>query len=139
MTISNNNNIPDYDPTKEKRKNPKKGEITTEGIWVGTGELKQLINPESVWLMAELGCSDNEICDWFGIEASTLRYNFAAFMTKARAQLKMKLRRAQIKAALDGQPTMLVWLGKQILGQSDQPQTNDEDQILPWNENELPD
>ena len=29
----------------------------------------------------------------------------------------MSLRRAQYQKALDGNPTMLIWLGKQILGQ----------------------
>jgi hypothetical protein len=32
----------------------------------------------------------------------------------------MKLRRRQIRAALDGNITMLIWLGKQYLGQRDQ-------------------
>ena len=32
---------------------------------------------------------------------------------------KSSLRRRQYKAAMDGQPTMLVWLGKQWLGQED--------------------
>jgi len=31
----------------------------------------------------------------------------------------MSLRRAQIKTALDGNPTMQIWLGKQYLGQHD--------------------
>lgn len=32
------------------------------------------------------------------------------------------LRRRQFKAAMDGNPTMLVWLGKQYLGQTDKQQ-----------------
>jgi hypothetical protein len=34
--------------------------------------------------------------------------------------LKMKLRRRQIRAALDGNITMLIWLGKQYPGQREQ-------------------
>ena len=115
------NDIPNYDPEIEQRKKPKKGEITAEGIWVGTGETKKLVNPETVWLMAELGCSDREICDWLNITESTLKFNFSGYMTKARSQLRQKLRRAQIQLALSGNATMLIFLGKNILGQSDSP------------------
>lgn len=125
-------NIPAYDPTIEKRSKPKKGEITTEGIWVGVGEHKKLINPETIWLMAELGCSDKEICDWFGITESTLRFNFSGFMTKARVSLKTKLRRAQLTVALGGNPALLIWLGKNLLGQSDTQIDSDTAQVLPW-------
>jgi hypothetical protein len=38
---------------------------------------------------------------------------------RGRARLRKSLRRAQIKSALSGNSTMLVWLGKQYLGQSD--------------------
>lgn len=124
--------IPAYDPTIEKRSKPKKGEITTEGIWVGTGLHKKLINPEIIWLMAELGCSDKEISDWFGITESTLRFNFSGFMTKARVSLKTKLRRAQLSVALNGNAALLIWLGKNLLGQSDTVIDADTVQVLPW-------
>jgi hypothetical protein len=38
---------------------------------------------------------------------------------KGKSAGKISLRRAQFKAALDGNATMLVWLGKQLLGQKD--------------------
>lgn len=40
-------------------------------------------------------------------------------LEKGRANSKVSLRRAQWQAALGGNPTMLIWLGKQILGQRD--------------------
>ena len=40
---------------------------------------------------------------------------------RGRARLRKSLRRAQIRSALSGNSTMLVWLGKQYLGQSDRP------------------
>ena len=44
---------------------------------------------------------------------------FHASYHKGYANLKISLRRKQIELAQDGDKTMLVWLGKQILGQSD--------------------
>jgi hypothetical protein len=38
----------------------------------------------------------------------------------------MSLRRWQIEAARKGNPTMLVWLGKQLLGQTDKIETTNE-------------
>jgi hypothetical protein len=35
--------------------------------------------------------------------------------------MKIRLRRAQLRLAIDGNVTMLIWLGKQYLGQSDHP------------------
>jgi hypothetical protein len=125
--------IPPYDPSQEQRKQPKTGELDVQGIWVGTGETRKLINPEIVWVMAEVGCPDSEIAEWLGITESTFKFNFSGYASKARLQLKQKLRRAQIKTALSGQPTMLVWLGKNILGQSETPLGNPELQPLPWN------
>ena len=46
--------------------------------------------------------------------------SFPEFFKKNSEDGKMSLRRAQFKkAVVDGHPTMLVWLGKQMLGQRD--------------------
>lgn len=42
-----------------------------------------------------------------------------AVWDEAREQGRMSLRRTQLNQALSGNPTMLVWLGKQYLGQTD--------------------
>lgn len=101
-----------------------------EGVVVGRD--KTVIPPEEVYKLAQIGCKDTEIADWFQIDGNTLRYNFSAELTKGRIALNMSLRRAQINTALNGNPTMLIWLGKQYLGQSDAPIDNDANQILPW-------
>ncbi len=115
------------DPAKRKT-----GTKTIEGIVVGRD--KTVIPPEEVFKLAQLGCKDIEIADWFGIDSNTLRYNFSAELIKGRVALNISLRRAQINTALSGNPTMLVWCGKQYLGQSDNPIDSSDTQILPWNE-----
>lgn len=133
MTDEMFNVIPPFNTAEEKRKKPKSGEKVMKGIWVGTGETKQLVDPEVVWKLAALGCTDAEICDWFGISSSTLRFNFSSYMVKARSQLKLRLRQAQMNAALGGSIPMMIWLGKNILGQSDSGLSDQSKPVLPWN------
>jgi hypothetical protein len=101
-----------------------------EGVVVGRD--KTVIPPEEVYKLANIGCKDTEIADWFGIDGNTLRYNFSVELTKGRVALNMSLRRAQIQTALNGQPALLIWLGRNLLGQSESPIDSDANQILPW-------
>ena len=96
------------------------------------GRDKTPVNPKEVYQLAAIGCKDTEICDWIGIDKNTLSYNFATELLKGRENLKQSLRQAQIKLALGGNATMLIWLGKNLLGQSDNPIDTDVDKILPW-------
>lgn len=72
-------------------------------------------------------CTLEEIADFFDCSEDTIQrrvkekfgVNFAAYYKKASVEGKMSLRRAQMKVALSGNVTMLIWLGKQYLGQSD--------------------
>jgi len=127
------------DKSPPKKPGPKKGQRKTdtkevEGVVVGRD--KTVVPPLEVYKLAQLGCKDIEIADWFGINAETLRYNFKAELTKGRESLKQSLRRAQIKTALSGNATLLIWLGKQILGQQDNPIDIEDNQPLPWTETE---
>lgn len=96
------------------------------------GRDKKPVDPKQVYQLASLGCKDTEISDWIGIDGNTLRYNFSVELIKGRENLKQSLRQAQIKLALSGNATMLIWLGKNILGQSDNPIDTDDDKVLPW-------
>ena len=69
-----------------KKPGPKKGQRKTdtmevEGVVVGRE--KKIVPPTEVYKLAQLGCKDVEISDWFGVNAETLRYNFKAELTKA--------------------------------------------------------
>lgn len=102
-----------------QRKNPKEGTITKTGQIVGRGENKTVIPPDEVAKLAQLHASTEEIAAFFGVPVQTITYNFGDIITKAKAETKIALRRSQIKLALDGNCTMLIWLGKQYLNQSD--------------------
>jgi hypothetical protein len=51
---------------------------------------------------------------------------------------KASLRRMQFKAAEDGNVTMLIWLGKQFLGQKDQRHIDGETRNVNWNISDSP-
>jgi hypothetical protein len=114
--------------------NRKTGTKTVEGVVVGRD--KTVIPPEEVFKLASIGCKDTEIADWFGIDGNTLRYNFSVELLKGRETLKQSLRKAQLQVALNGNPTMLIWLGRNLLGQTENPIDVDNNKILPWVESE---
>ena len=70
-------------------------------------------------------CTDVEIAHCLGVSEATLirrkhdDAEFAETLDRARSNGRMSLRRKQWEAASAGNPTMLIWLGKQILGQRD--------------------
>jgi hypothetical protein len=120
----------DFKPRQQK----KWGEITKRGLIVGRAPNQKVVPPDEVFYLASLGATNREIADWFGVHENTISYNFKDYIAKAKEETKQKLRQAQIKLALTGNAVMLIWLGKNMLGQSDQPHNTDVDKILPWSD-----
>src|SRR5579872_6128517 len=74
--------------------------------------------------LCSLQCTDEEIAHWFGVSTRTierrrLEPEFAAVMDRGKAKGRISVRRLQMKLLDEGNATMGVWLGKQILGQMD--------------------
>ena len=114
-------------------KKDKSGTVTKKGIVVGRN--KKVVVPEEVENLANLWCTNQEIAEWFGIDTNTLKYNFSDLIAKGRSETKQALRRAQLKNALEGNTTMQIWLGKNILGQKDGTSLNEDmNKILPWSD-----
>lgn len=124
---------------KPKRTGPKPKELVkveVMGYEVGRGKTKRIVFDNDVFKLAAMGCTDREIALWFDMSESTLRYNFSSIMEKARIDLKQSLRQAQLKLALSGNATMLIWLGKNILQQQENPNSTDQNQILPYSDDD---
>tara|TARA_R100001440_G_scaffold4268_2_gene9808 strand:- start:2934 stop:3395 length:462 start_codon:yes stop_codon:yes gene_type:complete len=115
-------------------KNIKYGEKTVRGRVVGRA--KTVVPEEEFYKLAALHSSWRELSDWFGVPVGTLRDNFADIYEKATTETKQKLRRAQLDLAMKGDRVMLIWLGKNILGQAESPVTKQSDQVLPWTDSE---
>lgn len=79
------------------------------------------IDPLEVRKHAKAGANNCEIADFLFCDEGTIRKRFARELRSGRAERKMILRQAQNKLAADGNATMLIWLGKNELGQVDAP------------------
>lgn len=85
------------------------------------------ISKEQFERLCGLQCTLEEIAGFFKCSEDTIerwckreyKENFADVYKKYSKDGKISLRRAQMKAALSGNATLLVWLGKQYLGQTD--------------------
>ena len=86
------------------------------------GRPKIELDSEQVEKLASIGCTVIEIADFFKCSDDTIHRNYAAELDKGRAKLKISLRQMQIDAAQRGNVAMMIWLGKQLLGQVDRAQ-----------------
>jgi len=77
--------------------------------------------------LCAIQCTGEEIASVLSIDYDTLNrrlkqetgFSFTEYFIKKSGSGKASLRRRQFELAANGNPTMLVWLGKQYLGQSD--------------------
>lgn len=89
------------------------------------GRPPAVIDLATVERCAEIGCTVEEIAAVLGIAESTLHSHMAndpsvkATIDRGRGNGKHSLRRMQWQGVQAGNPTMLIWLGKQMLGQRD--------------------
>lgn len=74
--------------------------------------------------MASVGATNVEIAEFIGVAEATIRKHCTEILIRARGSMKTKLRRAQLRTALKGNPAMLIWLGKQMLGQKEKSEIN---------------
>jgi hypothetical protein len=78
---------------------------------------------QAVQLLAQAGTPDTEIARLLGVEVKELKAEAGAALELGNTQHRVKLRLAQYRAAMVGDRTLLVWLGKQSLGQMDRAAT----------------
>ena len=98
------------------------------------GRPKIEIDEELLFKLATIHCTMKEMVDIMGVSEDTLKRRYAGIIDKGKAEGKCRLRRKQMEVAMSGQPTMLIWLGKQMLGQSESPLSEDTNKILPWSD-----
>lgn len=77
------------------------------------------VDENKVFELATIACTLDEIALLCGCSVSTLRNKYKDVYDRGFAQARSSLRREQWKAAHSGNATMLIWLGKQMLGQRD--------------------
>lgn len=105
---------------------------------MGAGRPKKEIDQKQFENLCALQCTEVEIEDWFDVTDKTLNAwckrtygkNFSEVFRIKRGRGKISLRRNQWQLA-EKSASMAIWLGKQYLGQSDNPTTE-----LPGNDAE---
>jgi len=80
---------------------------------------RKAIDEKQVLNLARVGCAVTEIAALVGCSPDTLQRRFAAVIKEGFEHRNASLRRKQFEAAMKGNTTMLIWLGKQYLGQRD--------------------
>lgn len=85
------------------------------------GRPKKPIDYETVEKLASIMCTQEEIASYLDLDVRTLQRDdeFCRIYKKGIDKGRMSVRRQQYKAAEAGNVTMLIWLGKQYLGQTD--------------------
>lgn len=87
--------------------------------------------------LCQIQCTQEEICQFFGCSEKTLNrwcrdtygVNFSQVFKDKRGVGRISLRRAQFQAAINGNASLLIWLGKQYLGQSESAGTEEKKEI----------
>lgn len=77
------------------------------------------IDLKQVERLAEIGCTDQEIAHVLGVSEAHIQRRARDALDRGRANLRRSLRRKQLELARKGSVPMLIWLGKQYLGQRD--------------------
>ena len=92
------------------------------------GRPRKVIDWDLVEKLSTIQCTTAEIARIIGVSESTLDHNkkFVQIHKKGLDEGRMSLRRLQWKKANDGNVTMLIWLGKQYLGQKDRQEISGE-------------
>jgi hypothetical protein len=77
--------------------------------------------------LCEIQCTLREISEWFKCSEDTIEravqrkhgVNFAEYYGQSSVKGKISLRRKQFQVAMSGDRTLLIWLGKQLLNQTE--------------------
>jgi len=92
-----------------------------------SGRPRIKIDWETFDKLCHIQCSQREIAGWFSCSEDTIdravqrekKMGFAEYFEQKRGPGKIALRRKQYESAMSGNVTLLIWLGKQYLEQSD--------------------
>lgn len=99
----------------------------------GPGRPKLELDVEMITRLAELQCNIVEIAFVMGCSHDTIERHYRDAVELGRAQGKIKLRRAMFRNATENDnATIQIWLSKNLLGYTDQPQSDEASLILPW-------
>lgn len=80
---------------------------------------RKTVDEKAILELSSKGRTMNEIAAYCNVSVATLERRFAETIKRGRSLMRGSLRSRQYEVAMSGNPTMLVWLGKQELEQTD--------------------
>lgn len=80
---------------------------------------RKRVDPKKVKQLAGLGLCTAEIAAVLDVSHDTIERRYKDVLRAGRERRNASLRRKQFEVAMAGNPTMLIWLGKQHLEQAD--------------------
>jgi len=88
------------------------------------GRPRAKLDPVEIEKLASIGATQREIAAWFKISKPTVERHLChpelrEMFERGNAAFDLSIRRKQAELAMEGNVTMLIWLGKQRLGQRD--------------------
>lgn len=97
------------------------------------GRPRKVVDEDRLRQLAANGCTMREIAAALDVSETTIYDNFSGALEKGRREGEISLRSLQWASARDGNVTMQIWLGKQLLGQKDKSDLTSNDQTLTVN------
>ena len=95
------------------------------------GRPNKKVDEKVIANLSQIGCTQEEIGSVVGISARTLQRRFSDLVEENKNIGKASLRKRMWKAALNGNPNMMVWLSKNYLGMKDRTVTENVTEPLP--------
>ena len=86
------------------------------------GRPRKMVDEKAILELASKGRTLTEIAAYCGVSDDTISRRFAEIVKRGRLLMCGSLRAKQFQLAMRGNATMLIWLGKQELSQTDKQQ-----------------
>ena len=116
-----NENADNTEVEQDKSQAPKKGAP------------RKIVDKAVLRNLCEIQCTIKEMAYVLGVSVDTLNRNYRDVIDEGKSQGKIALRRAQWRNAMEkNNVTMQIWLGKNVLNQTDAPLDEETGTILPW-------
>ena len=85
---------------------------------------KSRVDREKVEMLSSFGCTIMEIAKFFLVDESLIRRDYKDELRRGKEQMKLRLRQLQWKYAEQGNTSLLIFLGKNYLNQTDKQQVD---------------
>ena len=83
------------------------------------GRPNKKVDEKVIANLSQIGCTQEEIGSVVGISARTLQRRFSDLVEENKNIGKASLRKRMWASALKGNPNMMIWLSKNVLGMKD--------------------